>query len=236
MVAQEVVFVPVVHCSLQEEPAYAEMSHLLEAAVGGVDAAADDAKTLPFHLLGEKVVLGKENLLVKSAEFAEFFQIEQHEHSCREGMMEAREILEEIIACVEKLVDPTASQAQDVCGDALKPLALGEFDGTANDGRVREFNVGIEKENVGAVGMGGAQVAADGGHSAADHADVQAVAETENNFWSAVCRTGISDQYSGTRHLRVVLIRQRDQQTGNQLRLVLGWNHDRQLAGGIRAR
>ena len=48
------------------------MSHLLETAVGGVDAAADDAKALPLDLLTEQVVFGKQNLLMKSAEFAEF--------------------------------------------------------------------------------------------------------------------------------------------------------------------
>lgn len=66
VVAQKIVFVPVIHCGFQEQPAYAEMSHLLEAAVGGVDAAADDAETLALDLLAEKVVLGKKNLLMKS--------------------------------------------------------------------------------------------------------------------------------------------------------------------------
>ena len=77
------------------------MSHLLEAAVRCVDATPNDPKALSLHLLREQVVLGKENLLVKSAKLAECFHVEQHKHSRGEGMMEAREILESIVAQVE---------------------------------------------------------------------------------------------------------------------------------------
>ncbi len=123
---------------------------------------------------------------MKSTELAEFFPVEQHEHSGGEGMMETRQVLEEIVAGVKQLVDPVAIAAQDVGGDTVKLLTLGEFDGAAHDGRMRQFDIGVEKENVGALGMGSTQVAADGGHSAADHADVQAIAEGENNLASAV--------------------------------------------------
>src|ERR1039458_1173849 len=208
------------------------MSHLLETAVGGVDAAADDTEALPLHLLAEQVVLAKENLLMKSAEFTELFHVEQHEHSRGEGMMEAREVLEEIVSGVKQLVDPVAVAAKDIRGDTMKLLALGQFDGAAHDRGMCQFDVGIKKENVDALGLGCSQIAADGGHSATDHADVQAVAEAENNIGSSAGGVGVSDQHSRTRHLRVVLIHQRSQQTRNQLRLVLGWNHDRQLARG----
>jgi hypothetical protein len=112
-------------------------------------------------LLGEQVVLGKENLLVKSAELAEFLHVEQHEHSRGEGMMEAREILESIVAQVKQLVDPAAVSAKNVCGDTMKLLSLRQFHGAANQRGMRKFNVGIEKENVNALGLSGAQVAAD---------------------------------------------------------------------------
>lgn len=211
------------------------MSHLLEAAVGGIDAAANDAETFALYLLAEQVVLGEEDLFVESTEFMELFQIEEHEHASGEGMMEAREILEEIVAGIEQLVDPATAAAEDVCSDAMKLLALGEVDSAAHQGRMREVDVGIEEENVGALGLGRAEVAANRGHSAADHAYVQAVAKAENNFGSAVSGVRVSDQHSRTRHLRVVLLRQRSQQIRNQLRLVLGWNHDRQLALCIHA-
>jgi hypothetical protein len=42
----------------------------------------------------------------------------------------------------------------------MKLFPLGQFDGAADYGSMREFDVGIEKENVSAVGMGCAQVAA----------------------------------------------------------------------------
>ena len=95
----------------------------------------------------------------------------------------------------------TAAAAEDVGGDAMQLLALGQLDGAAHDRRMREFDIGIEKENVSALGLSSAQVAADRGHAAADHADVQAVAEAENDFGSAVGGVGVSDQHSRTRHL-----------------------------------
>src|SRR6267154_5591332 len=120
------------------------MSQLLEPAVGRVDSPANDRESLPLHLLAKEIVLGKENLLVKSAEVAEFSCVEQHEHSGGEGMMEAGEILEHIIAQVEQLVDQIAVAAENVRGHAMKLLALGQFHGTANEGRMCQFNVGVE--------------------------------------------------------------------------------------------
>src|SRR5580704_4272091 len=121
------------------------MSHLLEAAIGGVDATADDAETFAVDLLAEQVVLGKENLFVKSSEFAEFFHVEQHEHARGERVVEAREVLEAIVAGVKQLVDPTASAAKDVRSHAMKLLALSQFDGAANNRSVCQFDIGIEK-------------------------------------------------------------------------------------------
>src|SRR5208283_2485341 len=71
VIAQEVVLVPVVHCRLQEQPAHAQMSHLLEPAVSGVDTAADDAKSFALHLLAEQIIFGEGYLLVKSPKFPE---------------------------------------------------------------------------------------------------------------------------------------------------------------------
>ena len=93
VIAQEIVLVPVVHRSLQEQPADAQMSHFLESAVGGVDAATDDSEAFPLHLLSEKVILGEGHLLMESAELAELLKLEQHEHSGRKGMVQARQEL-----------------------------------------------------------------------------------------------------------------------------------------------
>ncbi len=119
MVAQKVVFIPVIHRGLQEEPTDTQMSHLLKSAVRGVNAAAYDAEAFPSHLLAQQVIFGEEHLFVESAELAEFLQVEQHEHSRREGMMETRQILEEVITCVKQLVDPVAVAAQDVRGHTM---------------------------------------------------------------------------------------------------------------------
>ena len=98
---------------------------------------------------------------MKSAQLAEFFEVEQHEHPRREGMMQARKVLEQIIAGIKKFVEPTAALAKDVCGHAMELLALGQFDGAAHDLGMRQFDIGIEKKNVSAVGVGCAKVAAD---------------------------------------------------------------------------
>src|ERR1700694_3614112 len=108
------------------------MSHLLEAPVGGVDAAPHDAEAPARHLLAQKIILGEENLFVESAQLPEFFQVEEHEHPCREGMMQTREMLEHIVADINQLVDPVPAAAQDVCGYAVKLLALCEFDSAAD--------------------------------------------------------------------------------------------------------
>src|SRR5260370_1344395 len=194
------------------------MSHLLEAAVGCIDSSADDPKAFPLHLLAEQVILRKENSLMKSSEFPELFQIKQHEHSSPARMVEAGEVLKQIVAHVEELVDPVAIAAKDVGGDTMKPLALGQFDGAANHGSMSQFDVGIEKENVIALGLSRTQVAADGGHSAADDADVQPVAVPQRNFPSPVRRIGLCYQHSRTRHLLVSLFRQLRQLSTNQLR------------------
>src|SRR5580704_3294887 len=113
-------------------------------------------------------------------------------------MMEAREVLEEIVAGVKQFVDPVAIAAKNVRGHAMKMLALRRFDGTADHRGMRQFDIGIEKEHIGAFGVGGTEIASDGGHSAPDHADIQAVSKTEDDLRSAVGGVGISDQHSRT--------------------------------------
>ena len=68
----------------------------------------------------------------------------------------------------------------------MKLLALRQFHGTANHRKMRQFDVGIEKQNVIALGLGRSQIAADRGHSAADHADVQSITESENYAGSTI--------------------------------------------------
>jgi len=135
------------------------MPHLLEAPVRCVNTSADDSEALTPHLLGEQIVFGEEYLLVKSAKLAEFFHVEQHKHSRGEGMMEAREILKSIVAQVEQLVDPAAVSAKNVRCYTMKLFTLRQFHGAANHGRVCKFDIGIEKENINALGLSRAQVA-----------------------------------------------------------------------------
>ncbi len=208
MIAQEVVLIPVVHRDSQEEPADAQMSHLLEAAVGCIDPSADDGEALAINLLAEQVVLGIQDLLVKSTKLSEFIQVEKHEHSCGEGTVDAREVLEEIVARVKQFVDPITVAAQDIRGNAMKLLALGQLNGAAKYRRMSQFDVSVEKENVVALRPGRAQISANGGHSPPDYADVQTVAKAKGNLRRAIGRISVGHQHFRTRHLRVVLIRQ----------------------------
>jgi hypothetical protein len=106
VIAQEIVLVPVVHCSFQEQPSHAQMSHLPESAVRRVNAAADDPKAFTLYLLAEQIIFGEGHLLVKSAELPELFHLKQHEHSRSKRMMQARQVLKEVVANIEQLIDP----------------------------------------------------------------------------------------------------------------------------------
>src|ERR1700758_2745227 len=46
VIAQEVTLVPEIHGRPQEKPSYAEVTHPLKSAVGGIDTAADNRETL----------------------------------------------------------------------------------------------------------------------------------------------------------------------------------------------
>src|ERR1700722_11221727 len=142
-------------------------------------------------------------------------------------MVQAREVLKQIVSDVEQFIDPVAVAAKDVGGDAMKLLLLSQLHSPPDYRGMSEFNIGVEKKNVVALCPGRSQVAAHGRHSPANYAYVQTIAKAEHNLWRTVARVGISHQHFRTRHLRVVLLRQRSQQTRNQRGLVLGWNHDR---------
>src|SRR5258708_40284833 len=105
-------------------------------------------------------------------------------------MKQPGEVLEKVVAHVEQFVDPAAAAAQDVRGHTMELLALSQFHGAEHHRRVRELDIGIQKQNIGALGMSSAQVADDGRHPTADYADVEAVAKGQNNFWSAVGGVG----------------------------------------------
>src|ERR1700731_2902215 len=125
------------------------------------------------HLLAEQVVFGEGNLLIKSAQFAKFLRVEQHEHAGSEGPMPTRQVLKQIVAGVKQLVHPASVATQDICSYAMQVLALGEFHGATEHGRMCQFDIGIEKEHIPRIGEGRAVIAADRRHSATNNAEVQ---------------------------------------------------------------
>src|ERR1700758_213219 len=120
------------------------MAHPLEAAIGGIDAAAHNGEAFAIDLLAEAVILGEENLFVESAQLPESFSIEKHEHAGRERTVQVRQILKQIVADVEQLVDPASAFAHDVGGQAMQLPLLRFFHATTNERRVGQFNIGIE--------------------------------------------------------------------------------------------
>ena len=57
---------------------------------------------------------------------------------------------------------------------------------------MREFDIGIEKQNVVAFSLSCSEIAADRGHSAANNAHPQPIAEAQDNFASTIRRVGVS--------------------------------------------
>jgi hypothetical protein len=233
MVAQEEVFVPVVERRGQEKSRNAQVPHLLEAAIGRINAATHDPEFAARHLLAQMVVLGKVDLLVKSSELVKAPLFEKHEHSGAEGMVQAGKILKQIIAGVEELVGETPLAAKYVGGDTMQFLALCQFDGTAHQRRAGRFDVSIKEKHIGRVGEVSAGVPASGGQTARNYANIEPIAEAHDDFPSSVGGVGVSYQHSRIRHPGVVLTRQRIQQARNQLRLVLCRNHNGQVADRV---
>jgi len=226
VVAQEVALIPEIHGGPEEEPPYAQVAHPLKAPVGGIDTATNDGETLSPNFLAQAVIFSKLDLLVESAELPEFLAVEQHEHPCRKRTMQVGQVLEEVVAGIKQLVDPGSVLAEDVSSDTVELPGLCLFHAAADERIISEFDIGVEKEKIRRIGLRCALIPSVGGHAALDYADSEPVAEAHDDFWGAIGGIGVSDQHSRTRHLRVILIRQRGQQTRNQLRFVFRRNHD----------
>jgi hypothetical protein len=142
-------------------------------------------------------------------------------------------MLEEVVAEINSFIEPVSFTANDVRRNAMEMLILCEFHGSP-DQRIRGwFDIGIDEEDVWGVGEGSTGIAADRRQTSVNHGDLQPITKLHHDIGGAVSRASISYQYFRIRHLRVILIRQRIQQLWNQFRLVLGWNHDGQVAPGI---
>src|SRR5580693_9264641 len=100
------------------------MSHALEPAIRRIDSASHNCESLPLDLLRQPVIFGEQNLLIESAQLAEFRPVKQHEHSRRKRTMQVRQILKEVIPRIKQLVNPASTFAQDVGGQAMQLLRL----------------------------------------------------------------------------------------------------------------
>jgi len=105
VIAEEMTLVAVVNGGGEEEFDHLHVAHLLKAAVRRIHSTTHDAKALSRDLLAQEVILGKVDLLVKAPQFGESPCIEQHEHSCAEGLVQPRKMLEDVVSKIDGLVE-----------------------------------------------------------------------------------------------------------------------------------
>jgi len=179
MVAQIEPFVVGVERCSEEEQEDAKVTHLLKAAVGGEDATADNPEFAARDFLAQKIILGKHGLLMETAELMKALAVKHHEHAGGEGFVEAGEILEEVASPVKDLVGE-AALAEDVRRRKMQVLRLHLFYAGTDQRVVGEFDVGIEKQNIGRGSERGAAVAADRRQAAENYLRGETAAETEN--------------------------------------------------------
>ena len=108
------------------------MPHLLKAAIGRVHSSADNSKLAARNLLAQQIVFGELCPFVEPAQFLKFFPIEQHEHAGGERLVQARQVLEAVVARVQRLVGPGALAANNVGGHAMQLLLLRQLDRAPN--------------------------------------------------------------------------------------------------------
>src|SRR4051794_38912957 len=93
LVFEEILIVPGVEGGLEEPEEDMEMSHVAEAAVGGVYAAGEDTEAPVCNLLAEQIVFGVHGAFVEASELDEALAAEEHEHAGRERTHETRGVL-----------------------------------------------------------------------------------------------------------------------------------------------
>src|SRR5258708_5192865 len=226
LIMQEVIFVERIQHGLEKEPDDTVASHVAEAAIRGGDATGDDSEFPVRDLLAEQIVFGVERVFVKAAQLIEPCFREQHVHAGAERAAEQRSVLRQIIEEIKGVVGEMAASAPDVGSDAVHVATLGQFNGTANQSWVFQLHVSVDKEDKWSRSLFGARIAANRGQSAGNDLNAEASGEAHCQFRRAVSGSGISNEYFGIPHLRVVLFAERLQQVRQKFRLVLGRYHD----------
>lgn len=181
------------------------MAHVAKTAVRGVDSAGDNPEFPVRDFLAEQIVLSVEGALMEPAELVEPGFCKQHEHAGTERPAQQGTVLHQVAAEVEQFVTEIAAIAPDVGGHAVQITPLSQFDGPTEQSAVFQFHVSVNEKNKRRGGLAGAGIAAYGRQSSRDDLHVEPPAEAERQFLCAVCGTGISNEYFGMPHLRVVL-------------------------------
>jgi hypothetical protein len=161
VVAEEMAGVPEIHRGEEEKPDYASAAHFLKPPIGRIHSSANDTKLASSHLLAQKVVFGEVYLFVKTLQFVKAPFIEKHEHAGAEWLMQAGQVLKEIVAEINPFIEPVALAANDIRGNAMQVFLLRQFDSSADQGIRRGFDIGVDEEYVVSVGQSRSGVAAD---------------------------------------------------------------------------
>lgn len=236
LVFEEVLFVPSVEHGFEEHPGHAAMAELAKAAVGGEDATTDNTKAVAGDSFGEEVVFGEEGALIEAAEVPEGVAFEEHEHTRCEWFPARANVLHDIAAGVEEVVEETALTAADTDSGEMKIATAHRAHSAANEGGIGEFDIGVEEQDVFCAGLFCTGVAANRRESARDNFDEEAVAKAERGLDGAVGRSSVGDQDAGASDVCEVLTCERGQQAGKHRDFVLRGNDDGQFGIQVRMR
>ena len=209
---EKVVFIKGVQHGLKEQQDDPGVSHIAKTAVRSVDFSGNDPKLPVCYFLAEQIVLGVERAFVESAQPVESGLREQHEHAGAERPAQQGAVLHEVAAEIEQLIAHVAAIAPHVGGNAVQVAPLRQVDGPPDQGAVFQFHVRVNKKNKRRGGFASTGIASDGRQSAGNDFHIHPSAEAQGQFLRAIGGTGVSNEYFGMPHLRVVLLGQGLQQ------------------------
>jgi hypothetical protein len=104
MIMQKIIIVPGVHHRFQKHPYNLPVPHAAEAAIGGLNATAYNAKLAIPNFFAEKIIFRVQRLFIESAKLVEGCFIKQHEHAGAERLDQQRSILRNVVQEIKRAV------------------------------------------------------------------------------------------------------------------------------------
>ena len=137
------------------------IAHFYESPIRTVYASTDYTKPITLDSPRQLVIFCIKRKFIETADFVKPFLINQHKHSGGEGFVQPGEPLRQLIAAEQKMVHPDAVPAKDVRRYTMQRFLLYQIKCAAQQCRMRQFNIRVQKEKVTAVGASSPVIAAD---------------------------------------------------------------------------